>query len=284
MNAISKIILTMGLCSALIAENQSLDEALFKSIGAGGQIQEVAKLIAAGANGNARNEVGDTTIIFALRHYVLTVDLLNMLLNAGADVNAQNDSGETALMWAASSHWAAADLSWRKNNLNILLAAGANINAKSVPTDRKSGFISAGRTVLDLAISSAIGGNNLPIVELLLAHEAKASDLGMHLRHATWMGDVELVRLLLNLGTNPNEKDKGVNGYTALHDMAERGFDESFFGLPLLVYYSKDKAKKIIRLLIAAGADLNARDNHGLTPYELACRRGHQKNVAKYLK
>ena len=60
----------------------------------------VAEKIAAGADLNARDEYGQTPLMYAASEGDSPA-VLDALLKAGADVNAQTDAGWTALMYAA---------------------------------------------------------------------------------------------------------------------------------------------------------------------------------------
>ena len=151
----------------------------------------------------------------------------------------------------------------------ILLAKGADVNA---PAGKQGG------TPLDFAASSFRG--NSEIVELLLAHGAKASPSS--LCGAAMHGNAEHVKSLLAHGADANAVDahrmpaivlaadrenagtvkvllaagadvsaKDTDGQTALHHAAARGDAE------------------MVRMLLAAGASVNARDKDGATPLHL---------------
>jgi len=62
-------------------------------------LAEVARLIAAGADVNARDNDGRTPLVRAA--WYGHPDIVAALLKAGADVDARNNDGKTALMWAA---------------------------------------------------------------------------------------------------------------------------------------------------------------------------------------
>ena len=84
-----------------------------------GHLQEVQRLLAAGANVNATSNCRTTTLMFAIINGHLAI--VQKLLAAQANVNATNNSGFTALMFAAE-----------KGHLAIvqqLLDAHANVNA-----------------------------------------------------------------------------------------------------------------------------------------------------------
>lgn len=86
-----------------------------------GKLKELKKLISDGADVNAKNEYGNTALIYAAccGHN----DCLSALIVAGADVNAKNDDGNTALTLAAGNG--------HKDCVAALIAAGADVNAKN---------------------------------------------------------------------------------------------------------------------------------------------------------
>ncbi len=66
-----------------------------------GHCQEVERLLAAGADVNAKSSIGSTALLYAADagHY----SVVKVLIAAGADVNARNNRGWTALSRAALS-------------------------------------------------------------------------------------------------------------------------------------------------------------------------------------
>lgn len=84
------------------------------------EVALVDRLLAAGANPNARNDYNSTPLVEAA--VVGNPEVIGKLLKAGADVESANADGQTALMVIArSSNVEAAKL---------LLKAGANVNAR----------------------------------------------------------------------------------------------------------------------------------------------------------
>ena len=77
---------------------------------------------------------------------------------------------------------------------------------------------------------------------------------------AVWNGDLEGVQAELDNGVDVDEKDD-LWGRTPLHIAAEEGH------------------KEIAELLIAAGADVNAKDSVGFTPLHEAAWKGHKEVV-----
>jgi ankyrin repeat protein len=182
---------------------------------------EAARLIAAGANVNARNNFGVSPLALAskqgnaatinllvkagaapndpanfvnsaetpLMHAARSgsVDAVKALLAAGADVNAKETwNGQTALMWAAAEGHAPV--------VQALIAGGADIRMGS----------NAGTTPLIFAVRKG----DMASVNALLAAGAdvneKRPDLATPLLVAIINGHEDLVDLLLEKGADPN--------------------------------------------------------------------------------
>jgi Ankyrin repeats (3 copies) len=79
-------------------------------------------LIAAGANLEAKNDLGETPLALACKHGHL--DSVRILVNAGADINAKDNNGKTPLALAIEGQ--------RENEevVKVLIQAGADINAQ----------------------------------------------------------------------------------------------------------------------------------------------------------
>jgi ankyrin repeat protein len=107
------------------------------------------------------------------------------------------------------------------------------------------------------------------IAEFLLDHGADVSLAARNAQHVTALHgavarrDVEIVRMLLKHGADPNVRQE--SGFVPLHDAAANG------------------EKAIAGLLVEYGAHVDARTDDGKTPYDLAVERG-QTEVAEWLK
>ena len=82
------------------------------------------------------------------------------------------------------------------------------------------------------------------------------------LQWASANGDLEIVRLLVSKGADPNLRD--MYGNTALHNACYNGHLD------------------VVLFLASNGSDLEARDNKGVRPLHAACEEGHLE-VAKVL-
>jgi hypothetical protein len=142
----------------------------------------------------------------------------------------------------------------RPRAAGVLLELGADPN----------GRIPAGsRSLLDLAIRE----RHLAIVVLLLEHgvvldrdEVKPEDLAGIMRSTAWTGDADSLRTFLAAGIEPDITQS--NGYTALMDAAA------------------ENQLEIARILIEAGADVNACASQNRYPIKIARGKRHVEMVA----
>ena len=89
---------------------------------AGGDVGGIQRELKAGAKVDARDSSGFTALTYASR----TTDpqVLKLLLKAGADPNLRSNLGQTAIMAAST------DRTDRSANVQILIAAGGDVNAQ----------------------------------------------------------------------------------------------------------------------------------------------------------
>lgn len=207
---------------------------------------------------NLRGPGGATPLMYAALYG--DPDSIRLLLESGADPNLRNEAGATALMWAL------ADV----NKTRLLLAHRADVNARS----------EEGRTPLLIAASQRGSG---AVVKLLLDHGANpavkcASYMGdmTPLSYAAHAGDQTVLQTLLER----DEKRKGVTPqllYFAMRancakcvdlliDAVGPGGLSALLGRSILNFGDSDWVK----MLIARGADVNAKDPEGNTVLMLA--------------
>lgn len=148
-----------------------------------------------------------------------------MVLFLGLAVSAEAASAQPARLGPAEFYWLMDRACWDGDELSVqmLLKAGAD---PSGPRDYAA-FVKK----YDLGIEPS-----------------------MHLTQAAHGGHIEVIRMLLAAGANPNIPEG--EGVTALTVAAEAGHLE------------------VVKALLAAGADKNYRTPEG-TAFELAKRKGH---------
>ena len=207
----------------------------------GGHKEIIELLIAKGADVNAKNLRGETSLydVVGRGHK----EIAELLIAAGADVNAKDNDGSTPLHNAAK----------HDEVVELLIAAGADVNAKNT----------LGWTPLDRAITS----NLTETADLLRKHGGKTgADISIH--KAAEEGNIEAVKRHLAAGVDVNAKDK--------YEWTEVIEYEKLFGVAPLQHAAYWGRKEIAELLIAKGADINAKNDNGDTALDSARKESRQ--------
>jgi ankyrin repeat protein len=209
-------------------------------------------LIAGGAGVDARSVMGGTPLIDAANggygipdeQYLKVVDIL---LSARANVNAEMYDGRSA-MWVAVNRR-------HPKIVEILLKAGASL------TSSFDGVSTMQR---------ALENGDFDILEMLFLAGAELPRTEKGMQSAKWQfimaadkERVKLVELFLKAGVDVNSVDWQ---YTALSCSAGRG------------------NKGLVEMLLAAGADIDLRAEHGNTGLYQAASNGHGSVVEALLK
>ena len=263
--------------------------------------KDVAKLlIAKGADVNAKDYMGYTLLCSAARYGYIDVaellltkgatnvnasgggnwgytllhwacmnghkDVAELLIAKGADVNAQNIIGVTPLHVAAGRG--------HTKIVELLLAKKADVNAKdnqgATPLwYAKNGVIFSFSAFGKLTkgakrVWDAKNPGCKEIVELLRKQGGKEEAPVLSLHEAAAVGDIEQVKSLISKGADVNAMDDRLDG-TPMHLAA--------------FYYQR----QVVELLIANGANVNAKNKWDRTPLHVAIRRyphrGHTEIV-----
>lgn len=230
-------------CLAAGADPNAADErqrtALMFTAALGKEKQALA-LLRQGAAANARDDLGNGPLYYAVAHTGWSRRLAAALLAADADAAAHNTQGQTALHVAVMD----AKPSMPETSLAIidaLLAAGADVNAQT----------NQGETPLHYAL---MRNYHAPFATRLLASGADIAardQMGSTpLHYAAGGPSFNAVALLLAAGANAKAKDR--HDSTPLHRAA----------------YAQ--SPRTAMALLAAGADPNARNRFGATPLHIA--------------
>lgn len=228
-----------------------------------GQHLAVKTLAECGANLEFEDLNKRTALSFAAG---LGLDVtVRALIESGAKLESRDKNNWTPLSWAAYNGHEAV--------VRTLVAAGADMEAVGAHLDEDTP-----------PLLLAVDGGHPGTVEFLIMHGAdpkaklddrllirairnrhvstlkKLLELGIDpndwtayspLRDAVVHGDIQMIRLLLNHGANPNSKNERENGSTPLVAAAARGEPIDY--------------PPIIKLLLEKGADLDIKDNEGKT-------------------
>ncbi|HEY8555497.1 MAG TPA: ankyrin repeat domain-containing protein [Burkholderiales bacterium] len=205
-----------------------------------GDVDEVRRLIAAGADVSAANRYGATAMGLAAE--VADTEIIELLLEAGADPDSPNPEGQTALMAVARTgkveaakrlleHGATVDarerwggqtaLMWASARrhpemMALLIAHGADVNARSLHRDYQRRVTAEGRPKdLDSGgftpLLYAARENCIPCVEVLLENGADidlpdpdgVSPLLLAIMNVNW----DLAKRLIEAGADVNQWD-----------------------------------------------------------------------------
>ena len=191
---------------------------------------------------------GISPLLAAVREEHL--DCVKILVQAGANLNAENELGETPFRTSVLCH--------NCDIMRFLMQAGVNINRvnKNGETALMKAMFAKDETPLKILIDAG-------------ADLEKFSDLGENaLMKAAHYGLTDAVKILLGHGANVNAMGKKSKGETALMSS---------------VRLSTKNTPEIIKLLLDAGAKLDAGRTDGKTALMMACDYGNLEGVRSLL-
>lgn len=180
-------------------------------------------LIDNGADVNAKGKYDKTVLQGAIGDK--RFENVKMLIEGGADVDIKDDiAGQTALHWAMKGQ--------QIKIIELLIRNGADVNAR----DKKE------RTPLDFAVD-----RRDEKAAVLLREAGAEHGIGRKLLHAAGKGDFVAVRELINQGADIDVK-----------------MDHYWRQTPL-IRAIEARNKETVELLIVSGADVNCNSKYGLT-------------------
>jgi len=231
------------------------------SVAGSASVEEITRLIQEGADVNATDKDGLTTLMRVFSKNYLSSDILRVLIESGADVNAVDRWGKTPLMHAA-------DLIQNPDVLQILIENGADVNAVTT-----SGF-----TPLMFA---AIGHyrDTTAIIRVLIENGADVNAADRNgwtplLLAARNNFDPDALLALIESGADVNAVNR--NGKTSLMLATAYEGQISFMGTDMFrqnFYF--------LRILLDNGADPAMKDNEGRRAFDYA--EENERMKAHYL-
>ena len=277
--AVAELLIASGV--ELHARTNRGESALHLAAHNAGVADLIKLLLARGAEVDSEDDMGVTPLHQAAGSGDQT--MLQPLLARGAGVNATSDNGETPLHRAAQSGHPQA--------VELLLARGAEVDAK---------YIRTGATPLHLAAARQEGGR---IVKLLLAKGADVNatatftrtpfDGYTHVRTplhiAALVGSKDAVDALLahgaavdaRVGMRKKEYRRPAGAYNLLfHVISLLGNLKDMTALHFAAFAGHDE---VVELLLARGADAEAKDAYGQTPLHVTTLIGYTSAAAERL-
>ena len=230
-----------------------------------GDREAVRAALAAKADVNAAQVDGTTALHWAVERN--EVELAEILLTAGARVNARTREGVTPIQLAA--------INGSAPMLGRLIKSGADPNAPLTP---------GGDTALMLAARTG----KTDAVRLLIEARADVNEKEhwggtTALMWAVAEGHGEAARLLIAAGADVNARShyvaaangRGFEGRTPAASRTEEKVEEFASGwLTPLMFAARDGSVELTRILVDAGADVNAVAGDGKTALALAIFNG----------
>ena len=246
-------------------------------------LTRLAALVRDGADVNIQDHRGRTPLMDAAA--AGSLDAMAFLIAHGADVNVQNQFGSTALIWSATdiakvrlllAHGANPNLATKRGRTALLVASLSDQSAaiarllieKGADPKVKDAFMTT-------TLRAAAMGNDKTTVEMLIEagvdiNAADRAGLTPLMMAAGWNGNRRVVELLLAHGAKVNAVSAPVMGLPSKNGPSEFG------KLTALLMSAPFGPPDVIRTLLDAGADANARDVRGMTPLMLAIATDRQ--------
>ncbi|XP_028131929.1 uncharacterized protein LOC114327487 [Diabrotica virgifera virgifera] len=235
----------------------SLDKQLFTAV-QDGSLNKVKDLVSRGANLDAKDSSGWTTLYWA--SFTGRLDISGYLIDRGADINAKDNDGKTPLHCASTSS--------HLGMVKYLISKDANIDAKDnnggTPLDDASSNsvrIALVQAHLDKELLLTVKSeDDLKTINSLIAQGISKDRHGAY--YYAWNGNLDMVKLLVERDVNVNATDK--YDCTLLHWAALKGHSG------------------VAEFLVDKGANVNAKDILGRTPMHLAVTNNYM-NITEFL-
>ncbi|MBI5116614.1 ankyrin repeat domain-containing protein [Candidatus Poribacteria bacterium] len=220
-------------------------------------------------------------------------DIVKSLLDKGADINAKDKDGRTALILASGCGFSSSMPEEIEKRLYVIEKRRAldthptTVKTKrNVPSDDNP--FEEGAAEKDGIITVVTRLDSHPdIVKTLLERGADANiqdnDGKTAIMSAAWHGHTEIVKRLLDMGANPNVKDRHSRASWNLSIISSGHVLHPGNGWTALMYAMLSSCPEVVRALLDAGADPNAKDQHGVSVLMIAAFHQGRTEVVQAL-
>jgi ankyrin repeat protein len=199
-----------------------------------------------GGQVNFRKDDDGSSVLHFASFYAGNAEVVKVFVSMGAIVNAQAYNGATSLHIAGDAQIA-----------KTLVSLGADLNAKAKD----------GRTPLHYAVNNKVPEVVNALVDLGADMNIKDDTNHTPFLYAVCTGKVEIAEILLSKGVNVNYNEGPMS---PLHMLVMSKMSGMMSG---------ENTVPMAKLLIANGADINAKTQNGQTPLDLAKNVGNTEMV-----
>lgn len=245
-------------------------------------------LVSSAADASAKDEQADTPL-----HYAAgagSLDAMKFLVEKGADVNAQNAFGSTPLMLSATDlakikflvdHGANVNVASRQGRTVAFLAAMSDSSAEIVRyLSGKGADLKARDAFGNTILAAAASGDDLDTIKVLVDAGVDVNAVGATgmtpLVLSAYHRNLAAVKLLLAKGANVN----AVAAKTGLFPVDDpKSGPISLYKVTALHAALPQGSPELVRTLLDAGANVNAKEGRNMTPLMLAVASNHQQRA-----
>jgi ankyrin repeat protein len=243
-------------------------------------------LVRTAEDANAKDESGNTPLLYAAA--TGSFESMKFLLDRGTDVNVQNAFGATALVWSATDpakvrllldHGANVNLATKQGRTAIFVAAMSDQSAGTVRLlAAKGADLKVKDAFQNTALTAAATGNDLETIRIALdagvdVNAESMTGLTPLMISAGYHGNLQATRLLLAKGANVNAVASSPTMFPIDSPRSGPLALKSFTPLLLAMPYA---SPELVKTLLDAGADVNARDSRNMTPLMFAVATNRQ--------
>lgn len=198
-----------------------------------GNIKIIQKLLSAGADVNLVDAEGNTALLSGLKN----LEILRLLISAGADVNYKKNEDDTPPLQIIAYSYSDDKIPATLDILRLLISAGADVHAKD--RDGLTALIWVATRLCGDTDSTLKESNKVETFKILLAESSQKEidEIAVRIICNYHTSDMDAINLVLAAGANVE---------------------------PLLA--GRPNRLEIFKRLLSAGANVNAKDEEGLTP------------------